>query len=126
MKSKINTPQACPTIDKVRDCVLAWEADVRRWSDMSGKTLDDDDKIGALIQICPSQVQQHIRLNPDQAKSYDQLRALVFSYAAAIEDSKAIPMEVGSFQKSNSGNGKPNFSATSKGAKSGGKGAKGG
>ena len=127
LKSKLSTPQACPSVDKVRDCVLAWESDVRRWSDLSGKTLDEDDKIGALIQICPERVQHHIRLNPDQAQSYEQLRTLVFSYAAAIEDAKPIPMDLGSFQKSNQGgNGKPFSAMRPKGGKAGKGGGSGG
>ena len=43
---------------------------------MNGKTLADDEKIGALVQIVPSQVQNHIRLNPEKADSYDSLRKL--------------------------------------------------
>ena len=58
-------------MDKVRGAILAWESEVRRYTDMSGKTLDDDDKIGGLVQIVPSQVQNHIRLNSEKADSYD-------------------------------------------------------
>ena len=69
MKSKLHQPPPCPSMDKVRDAILAWESEVRRYTDMSGKNLDDDDKIGALIQIVPPQVQSHIRLNPEKAEA---------------------------------------------------------
>ena len=67
MKAKLSIPPACPSIDRVRECILSWEAEVRRYVDMSGKSFDDDDKIGALIQIVPPQVQNHTRLNPEKA-----------------------------------------------------------
>ena len=100
MKAKLTTPPACPSVDKVRECILSWEAEVRRYVDMSGKSFDDDDKIGALIQIVPPQVQNHIRLNPEKADTYDNLRKLVFAYAAAIGEAKPIDMDLSSFQQS--------------------------
>ena len=99
MKAKLSIPPACPSVDKVRECILSWESEVRRYVDMSGKSFDDDDKIGALIQIVPPQVQNHIRLNPEKADTYDNLRKLVFAYAAAIEEAKPVDMDLGSFQK---------------------------
>ena len=100
MKARLSIPPACPSVDKVRECILSWEAEVRRYVDMSGKSFDDDDKIGALIQIVPPQVQNHIRLNPEKADTYDNLRKLVFAYAAAIEEAKPIDMDLSSFQQS--------------------------
>ena len=120
MKAKLNTPPTCPTVDKVRDCILHWEAEVRKYCDMSGKTFDEDDRIGALIHIVPPMVQDHIRLNPEKANKYDDLRKLVFAYAAAKEEAKPIDMELGIFQKSSTssqGNkgGKPGSSYGGKG-----------
>ena len=118
MKSKLHQPQPCPSMEKVRDAILAWESEVRRYTDMSGKNLDDDDKIGALIQIVPPQVQNHIRLNPEKAEAYDDLRKLIFSYAAAVEESKPQPMDLGSFQQSQKANFPPrgNWSKGGKGS----------
>ncbi len=111
-------------MEKVRDAILAWESEVRRYTDLSGKTMDEDDKIGALIQIIPSQVQNHVRLNPERPETYDSLRQLIFSYAAAMEEAKAVPMETNSFEKSQQKN-IPSRGSPS-GAKPGSKGSYGG
>ena len=48
-----------------------------------GKTLDEDVKIGDIVALAPSQVQNHCHLNSHTLKSYGQVRAMLFDYCRA-------------------------------------------
>ena len=60
--------------------VERWECDVREYEQRFGKTLDEDVKIGVILALAPSQVQNHCHLNSQILKSKARMRPLVMLY----------------------------------------------
>ena len=71
------------------------ECDVREHEQRFGKTLDEDVKIGVVLALEPSQVQNRCHLNSHILKSGAQVRAMLFDNCRAQADTAAgdvVPM----------------------------------
>ena len=98
--TKLSKPATCSNVSKVRDCIMSWEAEVRKYEDQSGETFPETSKMGAILNMCPQELKTHIQINGDDFTSYQQIRTLVWKYAQAVEDSTPAPMDIGYLGKS--------------------------
>ena len=60
-------------VAKIRDCIMSWESEVRKYEDQSGETFPETSKTGAIIDMCPSELKTHVRLNGNDFTSYQQI-----------------------------------------------------
>ena len=76
---------------------MAWESEVRKYEDATGDHFPETSKMGAILAMVPTEVSTYLRLNPEKAQNYLQVRQLVFQYAQAKEDENPAPTDLGSF-----------------------------
>ena len=77
--------------------VERWECDVREYEQRFGQTLDEDVKIGVMLALAPSQVQNNCHLNSHILKSCAQVRTRLFDCCRGLADTAAgdvVPMDL--------------------------------
>ena len=70
---------------------------MREYEERSGKTLDEDVKIGVILALAPLQVQNRCHMNSYILKSYAQVRTMLFDYCRAQADTAAgdaVPRDI--------------------------------
>ena len=61
-----------------------WEADVRRYEELTGTTLDKDMKIALVVARAPADLQKHLRMAyASYAGNVEMLKTLILSYVQA-------------------------------------------
>ena len=60
--------------------LMDWEAEVLKYEEEEKKKIDDEDKMGVLLEVAPSGIQSHIRQNMRQLDTYAKMKSQVESY----------------------------------------------
>ena len=95
-------PKRAESMLQTTETVERWECDVREYEQRFGKTLDEDIKIGVILALAPSQVQNHYHLNSHTLNSYAQVRTMLFDHCRAQADTAAgdvVPMDLSMWGK---------------------------
>ena len=88
--------------------ITAWERDMATYERDSGKTLDDEIKIGTvLIRLPESQLKTHLLMRVDKLKKWTDFRdeVVAISRAIAVAQPQPTPMDVGAVGNGKSGKG---------------------
>ena len=88
--------------------ITAWEREIATYERDSGKFLDDEIKVGAvLLRLPKSQLKTHLLMRIDQLKKSTDFRDEVsgISRAIAVAQSQPTPMDIGAVGKVKSGKG---------------------
>ena len=91
--TKVATCRSTETVER-------WECDVREYEQRFGETLDEEVKIGVILALARSQVQNHCHLNDHILQSYAQVRTMLFDCCRAQADTAAgdvVPMNLSMF-----------------------------
>ena len=88
--------------------ITAWEREIATYERDSGKILDDEFKVGAvLLRLPESQLNTHLLMRDDKLKKWTDFRdevAAIFR-AIAVAQSQPTPMDIGAVGKGKSGKG---------------------
>ena len=57
-----------------------WESELRKYEEQEQKQIDDEDKLGVLLEVSPSSLKQHLQQNLSTLNTYDAMRAQILSY----------------------------------------------
>ena len=88
--------------------ITAWEREIATYERDSGKILDDEIKVGAvLLRLPESQLKTHLLMRVDKLKKWTDFRDEVaaISRAIAVAQSQPTPMDIGAVGKGKSGKG---------------------
>ena len=88
--------------------ITAWEREMATYVRDSGKILDDEIKVGAvLLRLPESQLKTHLLMRVDEFKRWTEFRDEVVanSRAIAVAQSQRTPMDIGAVGKGKSGKG---------------------
>ena len=124
-----------------------WEGELRKYEEQEGKTIEDEDKLGVLLEVAPPSLKQHLQQNLSSLNTFSLMRAQILSYlgskktyvmegrqgkafGAANQPKKTDPnaMQIDAFGRDPKGKGKgggkdPKGKAKGRGGKSKDKGA---
>ena len=82
-------PKRPESIAQTTDSVERWARDVREYEQMYGNVLDEDVKVGVVLALAPSQVQNHCHLNSHILESYAQVRTMLLDCCRPQADTGA-------------------------------------
>ena len=88
--------------------ITAWEREMATYERDSGKILDDEIKVGAvLLRLPESQLKTHLLMRVDKRKKWTDFRGEVVSIsrAIAVAQSQPTPLDIGAVGKEKSGKG---------------------
>ena len=88
--------------------ITAWEREIATYERDSGKILDDEIKVGAvLLRLPESQLKTHLLMRVDKLKKWTDFRdeVVAISCAIAVAQSQPTPMDMGAVGKWKSGKG---------------------
>ena len=88
--------------------ITAWECETATYERDSGKTLDDEIKVGTvLLRLPESQLKTHLLMRVDKQKKWTDFRdeLVAISRAIAAAQSQTTPMDMGEVGKGRSGKG---------------------
>ena len=91
-------PKRAESILPTTETFERWECDVMEYEQRFVKTLDEDVKIGVILALAPSQVQNHCHLNSHILKSHAEVRTMLFGYCPAQTDTDGF-LDVGQRQR---------------------------
>jgi hypothetical protein len=81
---------------------LRWEASVREYEKVSGKTFDRELMLAIIATRCPEEMRRHLKLNASAyGADFEKLRQIVLAYCKANKNDVA-PMEVGMLEQGKS------------------------
>ena len=82
--------------------ITAWEREIATYERDSGKILDDEIKVGAvLLRLPESQLKTHLLMRVDKLKKWTDFRdeVVAISCAIAVAQSQPTPMDIGAVDK---------------------------
>ena len=88
--------------------ITAWEREIATYERDSGKILDDEIKVGAvLLRLPESQLKTHLLMRVDKLKKWTDFRdeVVAISRAIAFGQTQPTPMDIGAVGKGQSGKG---------------------
>ena len=88
--------------------ITVWEREIATYERDSGKTPDDEIKVGAvLLKLPESQKKTHLLMRVDKLKKWTDFRdeVVAISRAIAVAQSQPTPMDIGAVGKGKSGKG---------------------
>ena len=88
--------------DDTTERITAWEREIATYERDSGKILDDEIKVGAvLLRLPESQLKNHLLTRVDKLKKWKDFRdeVVAFSRAIAVAQSQPTPMDIGAVGK---------------------------
>ena len=88
--------------------ITAWEREIATYERDSGKILDDEIKVGAMLLRLPeSQFKTHLLMRVEKLKKWTDFRdeVVAVSRAIAVAQSQPTPMDIGAVDKGKSGKG---------------------
>ena len=94
---------------------------MREYEQRFGETLDEEVKIGVILALTRSQVQNHCHLNAHKLQSYAQVRTMLFDCCRAQADTAAgdvVPKDLLMLGKGKNGEGDEKGKGKGKGKKS--------
>ena len=83
-------PKRAESILQTTETVERWRCGVRENEQRFGKTFEEDVKMGVILALTPSQVQNHCHLNSHILKSYAQVRTMLFDCCRAQADTALV------------------------------------
>ena len=109
MIKKLVDPLPCEDVAQVRERVVAWEEEVKRYEEASGEMLSEATKLSAINSLAPEAIKQHIALNEENFTSYNSVRQLMYRYADVVttKDNGPKPMDLVSYNSGKGPGGKP-------------------
>ena len=57
-----------------------WEGELRKYEEQEGKTIEDEDKLGVLLEVAPPSLKQHLQQNLSSLNTFSLMRAQILSY----------------------------------------------
>ena len=96
IKTVVN-PVPATNVADVGPCIVRWEQQVLEYEQKMEKRLDEDIKVGILVELAPAVVQDHIQLNTDQFTEYAKVRKCIFDYVeqqAMRHDADAMDVDI--------------------------------
>ena len=90
-------PKKPDNVAQTIDAIDTWERDVSQYEATFGKALDPYVKIGVVLSLAPTTVQNHCHLNAQTLKTYVEVRTTIVDFCRATSDldrSVPIPMDI--------------------------------
>jgi hypothetical protein len=79
----LQTPSFPKTEDERQVALLDWEAGLTQYNDETGRDLEDDDKRGVSLEVCPAKIKQHLQENIDDLNTYQEMPDKIISYLSS-------------------------------------------
>ena len=96
------------TVRRSTERITAWEREIATYERDSGKILDDEIKVSAvLLRLPESQLKTHLQMRVDKLKKWTHYRdeVVAISRAIAVAQPQPTPMDIGAVGKEKSGKG---------------------